>query len=93
MTTEEGKSGNAWKTKSKPILANSSRRNYSRGDSDVSQSSDKDHDSMTVSHDMVTGANPTLRTVPVFLNGRPMHSRTDTTLANRPSGPRDQHKL
>ena len=40
-TEEEENTGNAWKTNSKPILASSSRRNYFRGKSDVSRSSEK----------------------------------------------------
>ena len=76
-TAEEEKTGNAWKINSKPILANSSRQNYFREDSVASQSSDEGQDRVTISHDMVTGANPTPRTVPEVLTGRPMHSRTD----------------
>ena len=41
---------------------------------------------MTNSHDMVTGANPTPRTVPEFLSGQPMHSRTDTQNQILPQG-------
>ena len=52
-------------------MANSSQLSYFRENSDVSQSRDEDHD-------MVTGANPTPRTVPEFLTGRPMHSRIAT---------------
>ena len=47
---EEEDAGNAWKNNSKPIFTNSSRRNYFRGDSVVSQSSDEGHDKLTVSH-------------------------------------------
>ena len=50
-TTEEENAGNAWKTNSKPISASVSRRDYFRGNSDVSQSSDEDHVMMTNSHD------------------------------------------
>ena len=49
--TEEKNIGNAWKTNSKPVLATSSRRNYSRENSDVSQSHDEYHVRMTNSHD------------------------------------------
>ena len=52
-TTEDESTGNAWKTNSKPILASGSRRNYFRGNSDVSQSSDEDHNIMTNSHDIL----------------------------------------
>ena len=50
-TTEEKNAANAWKATSKPILTSSSRRDYFRGNSDVSQSSDEDHVMMTNSHD------------------------------------------
>ena len=43
-TAEEENTGNAWNINSKPILANSSKRNYFRENSDVSQSSDEGHD-------------------------------------------------
>ena len=80
--TEEENTGNACKTNSKPTLASGSRLN-----SDVSQSSDEDHVTlMTNSHEMVTAANPIPRTVPEFLTGRPMHSRTDTQNHNLPQG-------
>ena len=52
-TTEDESTGNAWTTNSKPILASGSRRNYFRGNSDVSQSSDEDHNIMTNSHDIL----------------------------------------
>ena len=50
-TTGEKNARNALKMNSKPILANSSRRDYFSGNSDVSQSSDEDHDILTKSHD------------------------------------------
>ena len=84
-TSEELGSRNAWKSNSKPTLASSSRQDYLRRNSDVSQSSDDDHEElMTNSHDMVTGAKPTPRTVPEFLTGRPMHSREETHNSNSP---------
>ena len=84
-TSEELGSRNAWKSNSKPSLASSSRQGYFRRNSDVSQSSDDDHEEMmTNSHDMVTGAKPTPRTVPEFLTGRPMHSREETHNSNSP---------
>ena len=51
-TAEEENTGNAYQINSKRILANSSRRNYFREDSDASQSSDNGHDTMTISHDI-----------------------------------------
>ena len=84
-TSEELGSRNAWKSNSKPTLASSSRQDYFRRNSDVSQSSDDDHEEMmTNSHDMVTGAKPTPRTVPELLTGRPMHSREETHNSNSP---------
>ena len=50
-TAEEDNIGNAWKSNSKPILTDSSKRNYFRENSDVSQSSDEGHDRITFSHD------------------------------------------
>ena len=50
-TAEEKNARNALKTNSKPILANSCRRDYFRGKSDVSQTSDEDHDILAESHD------------------------------------------
>ena len=50
-TAEEENIGNAWKNKSKPILTNSSKQNYFRENSDISQSSDEGHVMMTNSHD------------------------------------------
>ena len=50
-TAGEKNARNALKMNSKPILANSSRRDYFSGNSDVSQSSDEDHDILTKSHD------------------------------------------
>ena len=85
-TAGEKNARNALKMNSKPILANSSRRDYFSGNSDVSQSSDEDHDILTKSHDMVTGAKPTPRTVPEFLTGRPMHCQIDTQNPNPPLG-------
>ena len=41
---------------------------------------------MTNGLDMVTGANPTPRTVPEFLTGRPEYSRIDTRNQNPPHG-------
>ena len=78
-TAEEKRASNVWKTHSKPILANSSRHDYLRGNSEVSQSSDGDHK-------LVTGAKPTPRKFPEFLTGRPMHSRIDTQNQNPPHG-------
>ena len=43
-TAEKKRTRNAWKTNSKPILVNSSRHDYFRGNSDVSHSSDEYHD-------------------------------------------------
>ena len=60
------------------MLTNSSKQNYFRENSDISQSSDEGHVMMTNIHDMVTGANRTPHTVPEFLTGWPMHSRNDT---------------
>ena len=77
-TAKEENIGNESKNKSKPILTKSSKQNYFRENSDISQSSDEGHVMMTNSHDMVTGDNPTSRTVPEFPTGRPMHSRNDT---------------
>ena len=52
-TSEELGSRNAWKSNSKPTLASSSRQDYFRRNSDVSQSSDDDHEEMmTNSHDI-----------------------------------------
>ena len=70
-TAEEKRARKACKKNSKHNLVNSSRHDYFRGNSDVSQASDEDHD-------MVTGANLTPRTVPEFLTGRPMHSLAHT---------------
>ena len=50
-TAEEENIGNAWKSKSKPILTSSSKQNYFRENSEISQSSDEGHVMMTNSHD------------------------------------------
>ena len=42
---------------------------------------------------MVTGANPTPRTVPEFLTRRPMHSRIDAKNSNSPNGQPSEHIL
>ena len=65
-TGEEENTESAWKSNSKPILTNSSKRNVFREDSDNSHTSDNGHEMMTIGHDMVTRANPTTRTVPEF---------------------------
>ena len=85
-TTEAKFVKNAWKGNSKLNLATSSRQDYFRRNSENSQSSDNGHeeDIMTNSHDMVTGAKPTPRTVPEFLTGRPMHSREETQNSHSP---------
>ena len=46
---------------------------------------------MTNSHDMVTGANLTPRTVPEFLTGRPTHSRAETQNENLSQGPTSEN--
>ena len=51
-TGEEENLENAWKSNSKPILTNSSKRNVFREDSDASQSSDNGHEPMTFGHDI-----------------------------------------
>ena len=43
-TAEEKRARNTWNTNSKPILVNSSRHGYFSQNSDVSESSDEDHD-------------------------------------------------
>ena len=43
-TAEEKRAREAWKTNSKPALANGRQHDYFRGNSIASQSSDKDHD-------------------------------------------------
>ena len=85
-TTEAKFVKNAWKGNSKLNLATSSRQDYFRRNSENSQSSDNGHeeDILTNSHDMVTGAKPTPRTVPEFLTGRPMHSREETQNSHSP---------
>ena len=85
-TTEAKFVKNAWKGNSKLNMATSSRQDYFRRNSENSQSSDDGHeeDIMTNSHDMVTGAKPTPRTVPEFLTGRPMHSREETQNSHSP---------
>ena len=85
-TTEAKFVKNAWKGNSKLNLATSSRQDYFRRNSENSQSSDDGHeeDILTNSHDMVTGAKPTPRTVPEFLTGRPMHSREETQNSHSP---------
>ena len=85
-TTEAKFVKNAWKSNSKPDMSTSSRQDYFRRNSENSQSSDDGHeeDMMTNSHDMVTGAKPTPRTVPEFLTGRPMHSREETQNSHSP---------
>ena len=50
-TEEEENTGNAWKTNSKPILASSSTRNSFSANSNVSRSSNEDHDRMTNGRD------------------------------------------
>ena len=50
-TAEEENIGNAWKSKSKPILTSSSKQNYFRENSEISQSNDEGHVLMTNSHD------------------------------------------
>ena len=59
-TAGEKNARNALKMNSKPILANSSRRDYFSGNSDVSQSSDEDHDILTKSHDNLATASKEL---------------------------------
>ena len=85
-TTEAKFVKNAWKGNSKLNLATSNRQDYFRRNSENSQSSDDGHeeDILTNSHDMVTGAKPTPRTVPEFLTGRPMHSREETQNSHSP---------
>ena len=85
-TTEAKFVKDAWKGNSKLNMATSSRQDYFRRNSENSQSSDDGHeeDIMTNSHDMVTGAKPTPRTVPEFLTGRPMHSREETQNSHSP---------
>ena len=85
-TTEAKFVKNAWKGNSKLNLATSSRQDYFRRNSENSQSSDDGHeeDILTNSHDMVTEAKPTPRTVPEFLTGRPMHSREETQNSHSP---------
>ena len=51
-TAEEENIGNAWKTNSKPILVNSSQRNYFREDSDASLLSDNGNEPITIGHDI-----------------------------------------
>ena len=50
-TSEEENTGNTWNINSKPILASSSKGNYFRENSDVSQSSDEGLNRVTISHD------------------------------------------
>ena len=85
-TTEAKFVKNAWKGNSKLNMATSSQQDYFRRNSENSQSKDDGHeeDIMTNSHDMVTGAKPTPRTVPEFLTGRPMHSREETQNSHSP---------
>ena len=80
QTAEEENTGNAWKSNSKPILTNSSKRNYLREVSGASQSSDEGHDRVIISHDMVTGANPT-------------HIRFLNFLMDGPCTPETTHKI
>ena len=67
-------------------MDNSSQNDYFRGNSIASQSSGEDHD-------MVIGANPTPRTVPELLTGRPMHSRIDTQNQNLQQGQSSENVL
>ena len=85
-TTEGKKHQNAWRNIQNPSSINSNNHPRSRDSSFSSLDRQDDRDMMINSHDMVTGANPTPRTVPEFLTGRPMHARIDTQNQNPPHG-------
>ena len=85
-TTEGKKHQIAWRNIQKPTSINSNNHPRSQGGSFSSLDRRDDRDMMINSHDMVTGANPTPRTVPEFLTGLPMHSRIDTRNQNSPHG-------
>ena len=69
-TTESKKHQNAWKNYQNPSSINSNSHPRSRDRSFSSLDRRDDRDTMTNSHDMVTGAIPTPCTVPEFLTGR-----------------------